>query len=49
VTNIVITILVLVLLAILINLVPKVSETQKVLIYVVLIGLTLLYLLKGIG
>jgi hypothetical protein len=48
-TAIVILILVLILLAILLSVTPKISETQRVVIFVVLIGLTLLYLLKGIG
>ena len=49
VTSVVIVILILILLAILINYAPKVSETQKVIIFVVAVVLTLLYLLKGIG
>jgi hypothetical protein len=47
VTTIVITILVLILLAILLSVTPKISETQRVIIFVVLVGLVLLYLIRG--
>lgn len=48
-TTVLIIILILILLAILISYVPRISETQKVIIFVVAVLLTLLYLLKGIG
>jgi hypothetical protein len=43
----VVVLLVLILCAILLSYVPRLSETQKVLIFVVLIVLVLLYLLRG--
>jgi hypothetical protein len=45
--EIVIVVLVLILLAILLSYVPRLSETHKVIIFVVAIALVLLYLLRG--
>lgn len=47
--TIVIILLILILLAILISYVPRISETMRVVLFVVAVGLALLYLLKGIG
>lgn len=48
-TGIVVILLILILIAILISYVPRISETQKVIIFVVAVALTLLYLLKVVG
>lgn len=45
--SVVIIILVLILLAILINFAPRVTENQKLVLFVVLVALTLLVLLRG--
>jgi hypothetical protein len=45
--TVIIAVLVLLLLAILINLAPRVSENQRLIIFVVLVALTLLVLLRG--
>jgi hypothetical protein len=45
--TVIITVLVLLLLAILINLAPRISETQRLIVFVVLVALTLLVLLRG--
>jgi hypothetical protein len=45
--SIIIIVLVLILLAILINFAPKVTETQKLIIFVVLVALTLIVMLRG--
>jgi hypothetical protein len=45
--SVVIAVLVLILLAILINYTPRISETQKIIIFVVLVVLVLLYLMRG--
>lgn len=48
-TTILVIILILILLAILISYAPRISETNKIIIFVVAVALILLYLLKGIG
>lgn len=45
--TVIIAILVLVLLAILLNLVPRITENQKLIIFVVLVMLTLLVVMRG--
>lgn len=48
-TTLVIILLMLILLAILISYVPRISDTMKVVLFVAAVVVALLYLLKGIG
>lgn len=48
-TTIAVILLILILMAILLSYVPRISETQKVIIFVVALALVVLYLLKGLG
>jgi hypothetical protein len=45
--GVVVAVLILILLAILISYVPRISETMRVVLFVALVVLTLLYLLRG--